>query len=166
MMERTNVVDRLEALLSGAGVPFRLYAHEPVFTSEQAAAVRGTSPEEGAKALLVKADDDFLLAVISGPVRVDSKKLRRLLGASGTRFATEQELLDLTGCRPGSLPPFGCLFGLPVLMDDSLRGCDRISFNAGSNSWSVTMKREDYERIAIPRVDSFALGGSVQASFI
>lgn len=162
--ERTEVTDRIESLLQDADAEFRLYQHEPVFTSEQAAHVRGTTPEEGAKALLVKADDRFYLIVISGALRADNKKLRHILETRQVRFATEEELLQLTGCRPGAVPPFGNLFGLPVLMDESLHRCERISFNAGSNSWSVTMKREDFERLAQPRVCAFAVDSRIQSS--
>lgn len=154
--ERTAVTDRVEAFLREAGVAFRLYSHAPVFTSAEAARVRGTTPEEGAKALLIRADERFVLVVLSGVLRVDNKALRRLLGAHGVRFATEDELLRLTGCRPGAVPPFGNLFGLPVLMDASLRLCEQVSFNAGSNAWSVTMRREDLERLAQPQVGAFA----------
>jgi prolyl-tRNA editing enzyme YbaK/EbsC (Cys-tRNA(Pro) deacylase) len=127
-----------------------------VFTSAEAARVRGTTPEEGAKALLVKADERFVLVVISGVWRVDNKALRRLLGAHGVRFATEEELLQLTGCRPGAVPPLGNLFDLPVVMDSSLRRREQVSFNAGSNEWSVTMRREDLERLSQPRIGAFA----------
>jgi Ala-tRNA(Pro) deacylase len=156
LTERTAVTDRVEAFLREAGVDFRLYSHAPVFTSAEAARVRGTTPEEGAKALLVKADEQFYLVVISGVLRVDNKALRRLLGVRGVRFATEAELLQMTGCRPGAVPPLGNLFGLPVLLDLSLRGCEQVSFNAGSNDWSVTMRREDLERLTQPRVGAFA----------
>jgi Ala-tRNA(Pro) deacylase len=159
MTARTEVTDRLEALLREASVEFRLYSHAPVFTSAEAARVRGTSPEEGAKALVMRADDQFYLVVISGVLRVDNKALRRLLGAHGVRFAREEELLQLTGCRPGAVPPLGNLFNLPVLMDESLRRCEQVSFNAGSNSWSVTMRREDLERVIQPRVGAFAVEG-------
>jgi len=154
--ERTEVTERVEAFLRASGVPFRLYAHPPAFTSEESARVRGTAPEEGAKALVIKAGEEFYLAVISGVRRADNRALRRILGTRVARFATEEELLRLTGCRPGAVPPLGNLFGLPMLMDESLRRCEHVSFNAGSNSWSVTMRREDLERVVQPRVCAFA----------
>jgi Ala-tRNA(Pro) deacylase len=154
--ERTEVTERVEAFLRAAGVPFRIYAHAPVFTSEEAARVRGTPREEGAKALVIKAGEQFYLAVISGVLRADNRALRSLLGTRVARFATEEELFRLTGCRPGAVPPLGNLFGLPVLMDESLRRYEQVSFNAGSNSWSVTMRREDLERVVQPRVCAFA----------
>lgn len=45
-------------------------------------------------------------------------------------------------------------------MDESLRRCEQVSFNAGSNSWSVTMRREDLERLVQPRVGAFAAEGN------
>jgi prolyl-tRNA editing enzyme YbaK/EbsC (Cys-tRNA(Pro) deacylase) len=45
-------------------------------------------------------------------------------------------------------------------MDESLRWCEQVSFNAGSNSWSMTMRREDLERLVQPRVGAFAAEGN------
>jgi prolyl-tRNA editing enzyme YbaK/EbsC (Cys-tRNA(Pro) deacylase) len=45
-------------------------------------------------------------------------------------------------------------------MDESLRRCEQVSFNAGSNSRSVTMRREDLERLAQARVGAFAVEGN------
>ena len=52
--------------------------------------------------------------------RDDNVGLRGILGVRAPRFATPAELLELTGCVPGTGPPFGNLFGLPVLVDELL----------------------------------------------
>jgi len=54
---RTPVTDRLERWLREAGVAFEIMEHAPVRTSEEAARVRGTPLEAGAKALVVRADE-------------------------------------------------------------------------------------------------------------
>jgi len=119
--------------------------HEPVFTSEQAAAVRATPAEAGAKALLVKAvDDRYHLLVIAGSRRVDNARLRDVLGTRRVRFARADELLEVTGRRPGAPPPFGQLFGLRVLLDRSLQTAPEVAFNAGSHTVSVVMSGEDF----------------------
>ena len=51
-----SVVDRLTEMLDQRGVAFDVLRHEAVYTSEQAARVRGTSLASGAKALVCKAD--------------------------------------------------------------------------------------------------------------
>ena len=48
-----SICERLQDHLRQNGVGFTVLTHEPVFTSEQAAAVRGTSLASGAKALVV-----------------------------------------------------------------------------------------------------------------
>jgi len=144
----TQVTERLLALLQAAGVRYRVIEHEPVFTSQQAAAVRGTPPEAGAKALLVKAADErYELLVIAGSRRVDNARLRQALGTRRVRFASADELFELTGCRPGALPPIGQLFGLRVLLDHSLQTAPEIAFNAGSHTVSVVMHGEDLRRL-------------------
>jgi Ala-tRNA(Pro) deacylase len=155
---KTEVTDRIEKLLRKSGVVHQIMQHEPVFTSEEAALVRGTRPEEGAKALVVKADDDrFYHVVIAGHLRVDNAKLRQVVGTRRVRFANDEELLRLTGCVRGAVPPFGNLFGLPVLMDESLRACEQIAFNAGSNAVSIVMRRDEFEQIVQPQLCDLSL---------
>lgn len=150
------MTDRVEQWLREAGVPFRMLEHAPVFTSEEAARVRGTAPEAGAKALVVRAEDRYVHVVLPGHRRVDNARLRELLGTRKLRFATPEELGALTGCAPGAVPPFGNLFGLDVLVDEALTGCEEIAFNAGSNAVSVTMRGDDFVRLSGARVCRFA----------
>ena len=45
------------------------------------------------------------------------------------------------------MPPFGNLFGLRTIYDDSLLGVESVNFNAGSHTDSVAMSRADLIRI-------------------
>src|SRR4051794_35145758 len=71
-----SVFDRLHERLQAAGVPFTVLRHEPVYTSEQAATVRGSPLSSGAKALVLKAGDAFILAVLPADRKLDSRKAR------------------------------------------------------------------------------------------
>ena len=126
--------------------------HDPVYTSEQAAAVRGATLKSGAKALVLKAGDGFFLVVIPADRKLKSDLVRRALGVKKSRFASREELLDLTGLEPGSVPPFGSLFGLPTVCDPALGESERINFNAGDHRRSVQMRFEDYLSIESPRL--------------
>ena len=66
-------------LLKINNIPYKETEHEPVYTSEQAAKVRGISISQGAKSLLLKCGDDFILVVLPGDRKLDSKKLKNLL---------------------------------------------------------------------------------------
>ena len=153
---RTAVTERLEQWLRDAGVPFHVIEHDPVRTSEEAARVRGTRLEEGAKALVVRAEDRHVHCVLPASVRADNAALRQILGTRKLRFATPEELQELTGCAPGAVPPFGNLFGLPVLVDEQLTTTERIAFNAGSNSVSITMGTSDFVRLSGATVCRFS----------
>src|SRR5438128_2244926 len=110
----TGVFERLHHWLEQSGIHFSVLRHEPVYTSEQAAAVRGTSLASGAKALVVKAGDRFVLFVLPADRKLDSRKARAVVGVRSLRFATREEVQHRTGLQPGSIPPFGSLFGLPT----------------------------------------------------
>ena len=125
--------------------------HEPTPTSEESARVRGEPIEIGGKALVFKAGDRFLLFVVSAARRVDSKRLRKAGGARGIRFASRDELHELTGLVPGSVPPFGRpILDLDLVVDESVLANDRIAFNAGSLTESVIMSTRDWLEIAAP----------------
>jgi Ala-tRNA(Pro) deacylase len=145
-----TVYERLEAWLRDQAVPFTVLRHEPVFTSEQAAAVRGTPLSSGAKALVVKADDRFVMLVLPADRKLESRKAREQLGSKSLRFASKEEVLQLTGLQPGSIPPFGSLFQLPTICDPALAENPSINFNAGDHSISVQMTYEDYIRVEKP----------------
>ena len=153
---KTPVTDRLEGWLREAAVPFRVLEHAPVFTSAQAAQVRGTLLEAGAKALVVRAEDRYVHLVLPGHRKVDNARVRAILGVRKLRFASPEELLELTGCEPGAVPPFGNLFGLPVLLDEALARCEDVAFNAGSRRVSITMRCEDLVRLSGATICCFA----------
>lgn len=151
-----GVFERIVDLLTRHGADFRVMEHEPVRTSEQAAQVRGTPLERGAKALVLDTGGDLVMAVISAARRADFRKLKTHLGSRRVQLASAEAVVERTGCLPGGVPPFGNLFGLRVLMDPSLRAVDRIDFNAGERTRSVDLRREDFERVVRPEVVDFA----------
>jgi Ala-tRNA(Pro) deacylase len=153
------VLDRITALLQQHSVTFEMLRHTPVFTSEEAAQVRGTSLSSGAKALVCKADERFVLLVMPANRRLDSKLARSSLGIKSLRFATREEVLELTSLTPGSIPPFGQLFALKTYCDAALAVEDRINFNAGDHSVSVSMRYEDYARIEQPQICALTSAG-------
>ena len=155
---RTVVTERLERWLRESGAGFELFEHAPVRTSADAARVRGTRLEDGAKALVVWAEDRYVHCVLPAHRRADNARLRAILGTGKLRFATPDELAALTGCAPGAVPPFGNLFGLPVLVDEELTTTERIAFNAGSNSVSITMRTSDFVRLSGATICRFAQG--------
>ena len=151
-----SVFQRLQAKLSAAGVEFEVLRHAPVFTSEEAAAVRGTSLASGAKALVCKADEQFVLIVLPADRRLASKLVRKSAGVKSLRFANKEEVESLTGLAPGSIPPFGSLFDLPTWCDELLAHQSRINFNAGDHTISISLAYADFVQVEQPRLFAFS----------
>lgn len=126
--------------------------HAPVFTSAEAAQVRGSTLHSGAKALILKGEETFLMVVLPADLALDSSAVKKLLNTKRMRFATKEEVLEMTGLTPGSIPPFGSLFNLPTICDDRLADNDRINFNAASHSDSMQMTYAEYVRYESPRI--------------
>jgi prolyl-tRNA editing enzyme YbaK/EbsC (Cys-tRNA(Pro) deacylase) len=139
-------------------VSFREVHHEPTFTSEESAAARGEELRMGGKALLMKVDGDFRLFVMPADRRVDSGVVRKQLGVRKLRFASREELEELTGLIPGSVPPFGRpILPFDLYVDIAMTENPRIAFNAGSLTDSVILSLDDYMAVAEPqRVFAFS----------
>ena len=151
------VRDALLRLLHDADVAFRRVEHGPTRTSEESAAARGEPLAIGGKTLLLKVDDRFELFVLSAARRLLSRRARKAVGARRSRFATPQELLELTGLVPGTVPPFGVpVLPFPLNADRSVLAQDRIAFNAASPTESIVMATADWLRLASPRLHDYA----------
>jgi prolyl-tRNA editing enzyme YbaK/EbsC (Cys-tRNA(Pro) deacylase) len=156
MSQPRPILDSIRTMLDGAGITHRLVHHAETRTSEESAAARGEDLRVGGKAILAKVGDTFRLFVLSAVLRLDSAAIRRRFDVKGIRFATAQELLDLTGLVPGCVPPFGRpILPFDLYIDESIKQNERIAFNAGSLTDSIIMSVSDYQRIAGGEVFAF-----------
>jgi len=135
-----TVFNRVEGMLKQRGIDFQVLRHEPVYTSEQAAQVRGTPLASGAKALICKGEGGFVMFVVPADRKLDSHAVRRAKGWRKLRFASREEVMEMTGLAPGSIPPFGSLFSLPTLCDERLGENEVINFNAvgWATTWTIS----------------------------
>lgn len=152
----------ITTLLRERGVWFETFEHEPVRTSEEAAAIRPDyTIEQGTKALIVRArvngEKKFVMVTVPGNMRFNPKKIKEVFGLSDVRFATEEEVARITGgVQPGGVPPFGTIFSLPVYADKRIFDHEKIIFNAGDRRYSVGMFSKDYRDIVAPEVGDIA----------
>jgi len=149
----TSTLHRIRTLLNANGVSFREVEHEATRTSEESAAARGEDLSVGAKALLLKTDDTFRLFVLPADRKLDSGAIRRHLHVSRTRFATREELHEMTGLVPGCVPPFGePILPFELYADEAVgEAFGRVAFNAGTLTRSIIMSATDWEKLAKPQ---------------
>ena len=84
MNPEPSLRERIVRHLTEQGAGFRELHHEPTPTSADSARARGAPLGSGLKALLLKADDRFILFALPGDRRLDSASAKRQLGAKAT----------------------------------------------------------------------------------
>ena len=156
MNEEASVFERICSLLDAHDVSYRILEHEPAFTSEEAARVRGTELGQAAKALVFRADRKPILIVVPGNRRVDTHAFKKMFGIRNLWFVSPEQVEDLTGVSIGAVPPFGTLIGIPTYLDRRVAENDRIVFNAGSHTRSVMMSPEDLVAITDPTIGDYS----------
>ena len=89
-------------------------------TSADAAAAVGCELSAIAKSLVFMADEQPVVAILSGDRRLDPVKLAASVGASTARRATLEEARRATGYAAGGTPAFGYPAPIPVVVDRAL----------------------------------------------
>lgn len=144
--------NKIIELLDEEGVEYQIVDHEHVHTSAEAAKVRGTSMSEGAKSLMLKSGDIFVMAIIPGDKKLNSRKLRTIMGVRKLKFSSPDEVEEIMGCKIGACYPFGNLISLKTYAEESLADNTWISYSPGAHDKSIRMKWVDYRKIVKPEV--------------
>jgi len=148
---------RVTEFLDKSGVSYEVNEHPAVFTAQQMAAVEHEPGQYVAKPVIVKADGEVLMCVLSACYKIDLGALKEQLGARSVELADEKEIGELCDdCELGAEPPFGNLYDLPTLMDEALEVDDHIIFQAGTHEQAIRMSMDDYRKLAKPKVLSFS----------
>ena len=134
--------------LDAIGISHRLFHHErPVTSFEQAAADRNQRPEQIVRSILFQVKPgDFVMVLMAGREQVDWKKLRQLVKRSRVRMATDDEVLEVTGYRIGTVSPFGLRTQPKVLIDASVLREEEISIGSGIRNTAILMKSVDLRK--------------------
>ncbi len=146
---------KIKKFLDENKVNYKVIEHEPVFTSEQAAKVRGMDLKMGAKSMIVRSEGKFYDFVLSAAKKIDWNKVKDILKNKSVSLADPAEVLKVINCEIGSVPPFGSLYGIKLYCDPSLLENEEIEFNAGLHEVSIRMSSKDWLKLANPEVVYF-----------
>ncbi len=151
-----TVKERLKRLLDDEKVPYEIMVHSESYTAQEKAANLHVPGAELAKVVMVKAADELMMLVLSAENNIDFGELKEVLGTKKVALAKEEEFRELfPDCDLGAMPPFGNLYGIPVLVDEHLAGQESIVFNACTHYEAAKIAYRDYERLVKPRVAAF-----------
>lgn len=151
----TDLHQKLINYLKEKSIDFKEIEHTATTTSEESAKVRGTKLEQGAKALLMYADNNPALIVLSAVNKLNNAEFKKQFNFKDLRMATPDEVKEVTGTEIGGVPPFGNLFNVPTFVDENLLKNQEIAFNAGSKTNSIIMKSSDFIKTVSPTLGNY-----------
>src|SRR5215212_139105 len=133
--------------LKKLNIPHRVFMHKsPVTSFEQAASDRKQRPEQIVRSILFQIrPEEFWMVLMAGRDQVDWKKLRQFVKRSRVRMATEDEVLEVTGYKIGTVSPFGLKNPVTVLIDASVLKEEEISIGSGVRNMAIVMKSSDLQ---------------------
>ncbi|MEA1913487.1 MAG: YbaK/EbsC family protein [candidate division WOR-3 bacterium] len=141
------IAKRLKDFLKKNGIKYDIEKHREIFTAQQVAASEHITGYKFAKVVILKCDNEMVMAVIPAPHEVSIKKMKAL-GYKKVELAPEKEFESLfPDCDPGATPPFGNLYNLTFYVDKSFKGEEEIVFNSGTHTETVKIRMEDYDRL-------------------
>ncbi|MFP3915423.1 MAG: aminoacyl-tRNA deacylase, partial [Actinomycetota bacterium] len=130
---------------------YETHSHATTYTTAQTAQVEHVPGAQMAKVVLLDVDDRLVMAVVPGDRMVDLDKARSALGASSVLLAGEHDFAPaFPDCEAGAEPPFGPLYDVAMVVDESLSG-ESITFSAGTHEETITMPLADYLQITHPQ---------------
>jgi Ala-tRNA(Pro) deacylase len=138
-------VNRIKKFCSDNALHPTYLEHEEVITSEDAARTRGFQLKQGIKALVFTDNTNYVVVDIPADQRVDQKKVAESLGWSKSkiRMATEDEVMQKTGCKIGAVPPFGHKEQIQILVDEHIYQNEMSAFNIGLRTQSLKIPTQE-----------------------
>ena len=142
-----NLLARLEEL----GIAETTLEHEPVFTVEEAKAVRGRLEGAHSKNLFLRNKKGRMWLVVCPEDRmIDLKDLGQRLGAGRFSFGSADRLMRYLGVIPGAVTPFAAIndtgAAVTVVIDRALLQQRPLNFHPLDNAMTTAIEPEDLVR--------------------
>ncbi len=128
----SDSVERVRAALTKAGHADTISEFsEGTRTSQDAANAVGCTVAQIAKSIVLRAGEQVVLVVASGPNRVDLAKISAAVGAP-VKSADGRWVRDVTGFAIGGVPPVSHIANVRIFIDADLMALDPVWAAAGT----------------------------------
>ncbi|MET0404088.1 MAG: YbaK/EbsC family protein [Cystobacter sp.] len=145
------IPEPIQDYLNQNHVPFLRHWHPRAVTAQEMARALHVTGYRVIKSVIVRADSRLWICLIPAWATLDLDRVQELLEARTVRLAPEEEFDGLfPECELGAEPPFGQLYGMPVLFDESLGRAEHLLLRAGSHEESLELKVEDFLTLESP----------------
>ena len=147
---------KLKKFLDNSKIKYKVVEHKKVYTALNEAETQHLNEKTVAKTVLVKTDKDYAIVVVPAAKYVDFNKVKKALKTKKVRVAKESDMAKVLKTKIGLVHPFGNLYKLPVLVDNSLLKQKTFIASAGSYTESIEIKPKDFEKLVKPAKSTFS----------
>ena len=134
----------LQQYLADQNIPYEVITHRPTISSSMTAEASHVSGDCVAKAVIVKDEDHFIMAVLPASHHVKLGDLSSVLGRA-VRLATEDEASELfPDCSTGAIPSLGAAYGVDMVVDDSLAKQPEVYFEGEDHTSLVQVSAKRF----------------------
>jgi Ala-tRNA(Pro) deacylase len=141
----------LTRALDDGGVAYEVLPHAHTESAAAEADALGLAPADVAKTLVLTTPGGYRRAVIPADCRIDTHKVRDLVGAGNkqVQLASEDDMRrDYAEFELGAVPPLGGARRDPVIVDRRVADRDTIVIEAGSHDQSIRLDPAELIRAA------------------
>ncbi len=135
----------LARYLAERGVKYDVVEHPHTATASDSAKTSHVPLDRLAKAVVLKGDNGFLVAVLPASGHIQFGQLRKQLGAELDMANEEQIEALFHDCEPGAVPALGAPYGLKVVVDDSLASVPDIYLEGGDHASLVHLSGRAFQ---------------------
>jgi Ala-tRNA(Pro) deacylase len=154
----------LKEYMDSQGIAYDVITHERATSMLEAAQCAGIPGDQVVKTVVLEDEDGYMLAAVPASHHIRMGALRRALNRHAG-LATESEVADLfADCELGAVPPVGAVYGLEVIVDDSLIDMPEVYFEAGDHCTLVHVRRDAFERLMVGAKHGRITGASMMAA--
>ena len=141
----------LFARLDALGIAHKTQSHAPVFTVEEAKALRGEIVGGHTKNLFLKDKKDGLWLVVAREhLAIDLTALSKQLGVPRFSFGAAELLIETLGVPPGSVTPFSVINDsacrVQAVLDEGMLALDPLNFHPLRNDRTTAISPDDLLR--------------------
>lgn len=160
---------------------YEIIEHRTTYTAWDTAQTEKVKPQEVAKSLIMKADNDYLIAMVPSNKNLDKRKLLKVINArikkglsfanasvgegkkAGGKnykkidFAKESWMKKNLPGKVGATSPFAGLTGLEIYFDNALKKNKKIYLGSGEYTASIRISVSEYLKKEKPITGNFSI---------
>lgn len=144
-----TVASTVESFLRDHHASYQVLRHPMTWCSNQTAQACHVSGKRIAKAVVLKDDRGYALAVLPASHHIQFHRLNRWLGRNLTMVSEEEAAELFKDCEPGAIPPMGDAYGLDTIIEETLDAQPDIYFEGGDHTSLLHMTNDEFENLMV-----------------